>query len=52
MVGYGDHQLGAGEEEGEGEGEGAELDDPKRSEYEQMLLQMAMDDFQKNFKEM
>lgn len=47
MVGYGDHQLGATEEE-----EGGMVEDPKRSEYEQMMLQMAMEDFEKNFQEM
>ena len=46
MVGYGDEQLGAAEE-----AEGT-VEDPRRAEYDQMLLHMAMEDFEKHFQEM
>ena len=54
MVGYNDDQLGAGEEgeeEEAGAGEEGACLDPKRSEYDNMLLQTAVEDFEKNFKE-
>lgn len=55
MAGYNDDQLGAGEEEGEGEGEGGVSEgacpDPRQTEYDQVLLQTAMEDFEKNFRD-
>ena len=51
MAEYSDEQLGAGGEAGgEGVAEGA-CPDSKQSEYDRMLLQTAMEDFDKNFKE-
>lgn len=54
MVGYNDDQLGAGEEEegevAEGCGGVASAEHPsEKSEYDQMLLQMAVQDFESNF---
>ena len=53
MAGYTDDQLGAGEE-GEGEeeergGGGAKGSEYNQSEYDMMLLQTAVEDFEKNF---
>ena len=53
MSGYNDEQLGPGEEEGEGGGGVAEgaCPDPRQSEYEQLLLQTAVLDYEKHFQE-
>ena len=51
MVGYNDEQLGAREEAGDGGvAEGACLDS-KQSEYDQVLLRTAVEDFESNFQE-
>lgn len=47
MAGYADNQLGAGEEEEEG----VVSLDAKQSEYEQVMLQTAVEDFERNFQE-
>lgn len=48
MAEYNDEQLGAGEEDGGGcVAEGA----CKQSEYDQMLLKTAVEDFDKHFKD-
>ena len=63
MVGYDDSQLGAPEEEEEGEGDGeGELDQGGgvksgrdrggamvRSDYDKLLLESAVEEFEKNF---
>ena len=48
MVQYSDDLLGAGEEEEELVG-GARRDEHRRAEYDEILLQTAMEDFEKNF---
>lgn len=49
MAGYNDEQLGA-REENRGVAEGA-CPDPNQLEYNQMLLQTAVEDFENNFQE-
>ena len=51
MVQYNDDQLGAGDEEQEEVGlvGAAKKEDERRAEYDQMLLQSAVDDFTRNF---
>jgi len=51
MVQYNDDQLGAGDEEQEAVGMvgGVGRDDEQRIDYDQMLLQSAMEDFANNF---
>ena len=53
MAGYSDEQLGAGAGEEEEEDVTAEgrCPDPRHSEYDKMLLQTAVEDFEKNFEE-
>ena len=51
MAGYTEDQLGAGEEEEERGGGGAEGSECKQSDYDMMLLQTAVEDFEKNFLE-
>jgi hypothetical protein len=48
MVEYNDEALGAGEKDGGG---GEECLNPRQSEYDMVLLQTAVEDFDKNFKE-
>ncbi len=51
MAEYNDELLGAGEEEGDrGVAEGVCLD-PSQLENDRMLLQTAVEDFEKNFKD-
>lgn len=48
MVSYNDDQIGAGEVEGAAEGT---CPNPQHAEYDQLLLQTALKDFEKNFQE-
>ncbi len=50
MAGYNDDQLGAGEEREGGGAEGV-CPESRQSEYDMMLLQTAVEDFEKNFLE-
>ncbi len=49
MIQYDDDQLGAGDDEGADTVDGASGDRHHRAEYDDMLLQTALNDFEKNF---
>lgn len=51
MSGYNAERLGAGEEEGGGAPAEGACPDSNQSEYDRMLLQTAMEDFERNFME-
>lgn len=51
MEGYDDDQLGAGEKEGGGVTAEWVCPYPKQLEYDKMLLQAAIEGFEKNFDE-